>query len=108
MFINQIIMEQTQHILDKKEPNLHAELIAQADDIISGIKKFAPKVIPLISWYEVERTRIPPSGLSNIAERTTKICKGLEHVLSLYLGNLSPQLRRSNENFALESLPDFE
>ncbi len=106
--INQIVLDQTQYILDRKESNLHADLIARADEIISGIKKFAPKIHPLVSWYEVERTRIPPASLVNIAERTIKICKGLEHVLSLYLGNLSPQLRRSNENFALESLPDFE
>lgn len=106
--VNEIIMEQTQHIIDKKEPSLHADLIAQADEIISGIRKFAPQMQPLISWYEVERTRIPPGNLANIAERTIKICKALEHVLSLYLGKQSPQLRRSNENFALESLPDFE
>lgn len=106
--INQIVIEQTQQIIDKRESNIHSELIARADEIISGIKKFAPKIHPLISWYEVERTRIPPGNLLNIAERTIKICKALEHVLSLYLGNLSPQLRRSNENFALESLPDFE
>jgi heptosyltransferase III len=106
--VNQIIVEQTRHIIEKREPKTHADMIAQADDIISGIKKFAPKIQPLISWYEVERTRIPPGDLINIAERTLKICKGLEHVLSLYLGALSPQLRRSNENFALESLPDFE
>ncbi|OQW50321.1 MAG: hypothetical protein A4S09_00570 [Proteobacteria bacterium SG_bin7] len=106
--INQIVLEQTQQILIKKESSLHADLIARGDEIIAGIKRFAPKILPLISWYEVERTRIPPGKLANIAERTIKICKGLEHVLSLYLGTLSPQLRRSNENFALESLPDFE
>ncbi len=106
--VNQIIMEQTQNIIDKKDPSLPSSLIGQADELITGIKNFAPKIRPLVTWYEVERTRIPPGKLQNIAERTLKICKALEHVLSLYLGATRPHLRRSNENFALESLPDFE
>lgn len=106
--VNQIVIEQTQQLLRQKDGRMQADLIGRADEIISEIKRFAPQIQPLISWYEVERTRIPPGNIKNIAERTLKICNGLEHVLSLYLGTLSPQLRRSNENFALESLPDFE
>lgn len=70
--VNQIVIEQTTQLLRQQDGRVHSALISQADDIISEIKKLAPMIKPLVSWYEVERTRIPPDTVKNIAERTLK------------------------------------
>lgn len=106
--VNDVMADQIRLILERSDKQTHSKIIDQADAIILEIKKLCPNLHPLISWFEVERTRIPPGNVRDIAIKNLKICKDLEHILSLYLGPSKPLKGKHYENFAMESVPDFE
>ncbi|MDZ4660873.1 MAG: glycosyltransferase family 9 protein [Pseudomonadota bacterium] len=81
-----VIGEQIEMIIKSKESQLHAAIIDRSEDLIARIKNLCPELSPLIRWYETEKIRIIPGKVGDLAQKTLKICQGLDHVLSLYLG----------------------
>ena len=81
--INNFIMEQL--ALPKGTQTQLVEILNRAEEIIQSISQLVPEVCPIVSWYQAEKTRIPPGPREDVLSSTLNIHRALDRVLQVYI-----------------------
>lgn len=60
-------------------------LIDRADEIMAAVGRMVPTILPLVKWYQAEKTRIPPGPKEQVAFQSLEIHEKLERILRVYM-----------------------
>lgn len=83
----QLALEQIRVMGDGADnPAASLEILQQVDDIIKTIHKLAPRLHPMIAWFQTERARMAPGNFANTLERTKSLFQQLQLILTVYFG----------------------
>lgn len=81
--INGFIIEQLS-LPKGSQPQL-VDILNRAEEIIQSISQLVPEVSPIVSWYQAEKTRIPPGAREDVLSSTLNIHRALDRVLQVYI-----------------------
>lgn len=62
------------------------KILDQVDSLIEAVGQQVPQVLPLIRWFQTERTRIGPGPVEEIFLKTKNLFIKLRLILEIYLG----------------------
>jgi ADP-heptose:LPS heptosyltransferase len=69
-----------------------AQILAQVDTMLPEVARIAPRVAPVVHWFETERLRIPPGTADETLQRTRRIFADLHLVSAVYRRFLDPRV----------------
>lgn len=60
------------------------DILSSVDLVLTEIPKLAPRIAPLVGWFETERLRIPPGDIKDTFHKTEKLFQDLKTILQVF------------------------
>jgi heptosyltransferase III len=80
--INQLALEQIETLKVNPQSPTAPLILDRADEMFSAVGQIVPDLLPLMGWYQAEKSRVPPADFSTVIAHTSAVHQAFARLLS--------------------------
>lgn len=80
-----LALDQLERIEQDPKDKVSHQILTHIDEILVQLHKMVPELRPVVAWFETERLRMGPSGLTQVLQRTRQLFEKLALICEVYV-----------------------